>query len=427
MYGDIDFDIEKVETIIYSPEYIPDVEDFDINDYNSEEEMKEDMLHSYTFYIENFNDPFGERLNDRGVEMGYDDVVEYFGEEIANSMLKNEGIPRGGRSKELTIGVDTTPKSMSLQDVGDVAKKVLPTTSYFRGCRGFILYDGTIVATEAEHNMCSVIEGINGTFQFIELGNIRILNQSVDLAKEPTQQQRRVLAQVINSYSDGDFYLDIMTGDNIGVHYYQADYRKVLSDIDRYFTNGIKPTGNQLYEGMVNEKKEETTFYRFYSEIRAFLSKLLKTPIKAEPNKYLTDREFTKTRLIKLLRDNDIIKRDEKILVPGTNDVKHVTYSVKYTLKSDKFEDKIEQIYKKYFPDEEEIKEGVIKRHVISSILNEEMNMYSCANIIGVVSGKGKGVGSEMCDRWAKYVNDNKNKKRTVFKDESDEELEKKK
>ena len=177
-------------------------------------------------------------------------------------------------------------------------------------------------------------------------------------------------------------------------------------------------------EDILEESKHiETTFYRFYSEIRTFLSKLLKTPIKAEPNKYLEDRGFTKNRLIKLLRDNDIIKREEKILIPGKDEVKHVTYSVKYILKSDKFEDKIEQIYKKYFPDEEEINEGIIKRHVLSPILNEEMNMYSCANIIGVVSGKGKGIGSEMCDRWVKYVNDNKNKKRTVFKDESDEEL----
>lgn len=170
-------------------------------------------------------------------------------------------------------------------------------------------------------------------------------------------------------------------------------------------------------------KKEETTFYRFYSEVRAFLTKLLKTPIKAKPNKYLEDRGFTKTRLIKLLRDNEIIKRDEKILVPGNDDVKHVTYSVKYTLKSNAFEDKIEQIYKKYFSDNE-IKEGVIKQRVLRDVLTEDMSMYSCANIIGVVSGKGKGVGSEMCDRWAKYVNDNKDKKRTVLKDKSEEQEE---
>ena len=55
---------------------------------------------------------------------------------------------------------------------------------------------------------------------------------------------------------------------------------------------------------------------------------------------------------------------------------------------------------------------------MFNAILNEEMNMYSCPNIIGVVAGKGKGVGSEMCDRWAKYVNDNKDKPRSLFADE---------
>ena len=87
--------------------------------------------------------------------------------------------------------------------------------------------------------MCSVIDGVNGTFHFIELGNIRILNQSADLAKQPTPQQKRVLAQVIESYSNSDFYLDIMTGDAIGVHYYQPDYRRVLGDIDRYLLLSI--------------------------------------------------------------------------------------------------------------------------------------------------------------------------------------------
>ena len=72
-----------------------------------------------------------------------------------------------------------------------------------------------------------------------------------------------------------------------------------------------------------------------------------------------------------MLRDNDIVKRDEKILVPGKDDVKHVTYSVKYTLKSDTFEDKIEKIYNRYFPDEE-LKENTIKRKIMESIFRNK-------------------------------------------------------
>lgn len=161
-------------------------------------------------------------------------------------------------------------------------------------------------------------------------------------------------------------------------------------------------------EDILEESKNvETTFYRLYSEIRHFLDKLLKTPIKVEASKYLIDRGLTKQRLIKLMRDNEIIKREEKILVPGKDDVKHVQYSVKYTLKPDSFDDKIEKIFNKYFGEVEKKK------------INEEMDMFSCPNIVGVVSGRGKGVGSEMCDRWAGYVNDNKDKERKLFKDDN--------
>ena len=37
MSGNIDFDIEKVESIVYTQEYVPEPEDFDVNDYDSEE------------------------------------------------------------------------------------------------------------------------------------------------------------------------------------------------------------------------------------------------------------------------------------------------------------------------------------------------------------------------------------------------------
>lgn len=106
-------------------------------------------------------------------------------------------------------------------------------------------------------------------------------------------------------------------------------------------------------------KKEETTFYRFYSEIKAFLNKLLNKPIKAEPSKYLLDRGFTKDRLIRLFMNEGILKRNERIMVPGKDDVKNVQYNVKYTLinpmfgsNSETFENKLEKIHKKYFGSE---------------------------------------------------------------------------
>ena len=59
--------------------------------------------------------------------------------------------------------------------------------------------------------------------------------------------------------------------------------------------------------------KEEVTYYRFLSEIKAFLSKLLKDPIKGEPSKYLKDLGFSRSRLINLLMKKDVLERNALI------------------------------------------------------------------------------------------------------------------
>ena len=60
-------------------------------------------------------------------------------------------------------------------------------------------------------------------------------------------------------------------------------------------------------------KELEITYYRFTSEVRAFLSKLLKDPIKAQPSKYLKDRDITRKKLIDDLLKRDVLERHEKI------------------------------------------------------------------------------------------------------------------
>lgn len=94
----------------------------------------------------------------------------------------------------------------------------------------------------------------------------------------------------------------------------------------------------------------ETTFYRFYSEIRAFLSKLISEPIKAEPSKYLKDRHFGKTKTIDILLDKGILERKESIKdQTDSEDYKKPTYIVQYKVKKKNFETKIHRIYSKYF------------------------------------------------------------------------------
>lgn len=95
--------------------------------------------------------------------------------------------------------------------------------------------------------------------------------------------------------------------------------------------------------------EKETTFYRFYSEIRGFLSKLISDPIKAEPSKYLKDRNFRKTNLINILINRGIVERHESIKDQTNSDAKKPTYIVKYKVRKKDFETKIHRIYSKYF------------------------------------------------------------------------------
>ena len=78
--------------------------------------------------------------------------------------------------------------------------------------------------------------------------------QSIDLSKEPTEEQWNVIRQVINSYAGMPFYLDIFSerDGEIGVQYSNADWRYICGEIKRYFKEGIKPQGRMTFE---NKKK----------------------------------------------------------------------------------------------------------------------------------------------------------------------------
>lgn len=110
-------------------------------------------------------------------------------------------------------------------------------------------------------------------------------------------------------------------------------------------------------------KELETTFYRFLSEVRAFLCKLVKDPIKAEPGKYLKDRNFNKTKLINSLIRRDVLERHEKILDSTNSEEKEAKYVVKYKVRKKDFERRIYKIYIQYFEknEPEKVNESVFK------------------------------------------------------------------
>lgn len=116
-------------------------------------------------------------------------------------------------------------------------------------------------------------------------------------------------------------------------------------------------------------KELETTYYRFMSEVRAFLSKLLKNPVDAQPSKYLKDRDFTRKKLIDELLKRDVIERHEKILDRTNSDEKDAKYVVKFKVHKKDFEKRIHRIYIKFFErnvnesvfaNEEDMKEKIL-------------------------------------------------------------------
>ena len=127
------------------------------------------------------------------------------------------------------------------------------------------------------------------------------------------------------------------------------------------------------------DNKPEVTYYRFLSEIKAFLGKLLGDPIKAEPSKYLRDLGFTRSRIINLLIKKDILERNEKILTPDKTGAKKVKYSVSFKVKKKNFDRIMRRIYTRYFEKNLPEKQSV----------NEWMDMSSCGMLLGATEGKG--------------------------------------
>ena len=187
--------------------------------------------------------------------LSYDDLEDLFGENMAETIVRTCMKDGSGYFETDDLYADEQVDINNPQELNAFAMKLLRHGEYFTGCRGFILSNGVVIYTEMEHNEVLRIPGIKSKFQFIELGNIRLLPNSIDIGAEPTPQQEQVLRQVIASYDGEELYLDIFTnGGDIGVRYPRADYHYVLGEIDRFYSEGIKPQGGGFYENKDGKK-----------------------------------------------------------------------------------------------------------------------------------------------------------------------------
>ena len=64
-----------------------------------------------------------------------------------------------------------------------------------------------------------------------------------------------------------------------------------------------------LIKEVEEKEKEEVTFYKFFTEVKNFLKKLLDDPIGAKPSKFFNENGISKKKLLNKMLDRGILKK----------------------------------------------------------------------------------------------------------------------
>ncbi len=254
-------DISEIGEFVYEWDFDDDsyaeyLEECELD--NTEEVLDEYIRENVSFDIAFMDSDTFHEFSHESMSLG--DIEDAFGSKFADIVLSDCKKDGEGRCESYVLFEDEEVDVNDPKSLNDAAKRVLRSGDYYKDCRGFILSDGTVVYTPAEHNQCTMISGVKGTVHFIKLGNIRVLSHSIDVGKKPTEEQVEVLRKVISCYSDSELYLDIFDGTEISAKYVRPFWRKVIADIMRYYDEGIRPIGSGFYEsvdyGTKNTKKK---------------------------------------------------------------------------------------------------------------------------------------------------------------------------
>jgi len=244
------FDSSEIGAVNYSW-------DFDEDEYqewlqeaeyeNTQESLMEYINDNVTFELEYLDNETYHTCGSDYVD--YNELEDMFGSKMQNEILKTCMNDGSGTFETVNLYSGDDVDVSNKDSINNMAMKLLRHGDYFKDCRGFILTNGVVVYTETEHNEICRIPNINNKFDFIRMGNIRVLPKSIDIGDKPTSEQRDVLRRVIASYADEELYLDIYQGkSSIGAKYMHPDWRYVMGEIDRFYSEGIKPQGNEYYE-----------------------------------------------------------------------------------------------------------------------------------------------------------------------------------
>lgn len=98
------------------------------------------------------------------------------------------------------------------------------------------------------------------------------------------------------------------------------------------------------------DKEEEVTFYKFFTEVKNFIKDLLDDPINAKPSSFFSSHGISKKDLLNRMMDRDIIAKKENIDEPNDADGnKKSMHYLQYRVPRKNFEQKIHRLYSYFF------------------------------------------------------------------------------
>lgn len=233
--------------------------------------------------------------------LSYDEIVDNYGEEIAEYVIGECKKHGEGSFEPLMFMDDDKVDTNDVSQVNADAERKLINGEYFKGARGFILTNGVVVYTENEHNAITRVAGIDDKFKAVtKYGMIRILPNSVDIGARPTSEQRDVLRKLISCYSDDVLYLDIFDkGTEHGCSYQNPSWREVLADIDKFYDEGIVPTGGHggMFESKAFITEKLTDIVYHFTTLEGLIGILTDDAFHPSFNEYIS---FTRQRSSKI-------------------------------------------------------------------------------------------------------------------------------
>lgn len=147
-------------------------------------------------------------------------------------------------------------------------------------------------------------------------------------------------------------------------------------------------TENQLMR--LSESKDEVTFFKFFTEVKNFIKKLLDDPVNAKLNQFFKDNNISKSKLINKMLDRGIITKKEDIKEPNDADGKMKSmHYIQYKVPKKNFEQKIHRLYS-YFFENNNLMEGIENANNYDSVATYIFCKDKTGNIC-VLGGKRRG------------------------------------